>query len=325
MKLPPLTVCHGDNERCGVTEYGKILDEGFRLLGCEPKLTNYKSLGSVAPRKGDVLLVHFEDGLLLRDTLYHLCRIRNGGTKVVLCCHYFDGATTMRYGGMADHFVLHRPYPGAGDDRRASVIPHACPEYNVPDHASLRERYGVPQGATVYTTFGFLVPWKRLPEQIWSLADGLPERGFIQVLTSHHFSGKNESEEREIKSILAPLKDRSFFTTDFLDQRTISDRLALSDLGFVFHPHHTGSVSGVTKQFVSAQCPVVMTHSSHSSDLREGVVRVQSFYVAQFVKAVLAVDDSTIESLRAGMAREYDRLKSTAIAGKYLNLFCRMV
>jgi hypothetical protein len=320
-----LMVCHGDNEFCGVTEYGKILDEGFRLLGQPFQLTSYKRLESVVPRKGEVLLVHFEQGLLLRDTLYHLMRIRNGGMKVVLCCHYFDASTTMRFGGMADHFVLHRPYPNAGTDRRVSIIPHACPEYEMTDRFELRSKYGIPRDAEVFTTFGFLVPWKRLPELIWTLAERLPERGFLQVLTSHHFSARNDAEEQEIRSILEPLKGRAFFTTDFLDQRTISDRLALSDLGFVFHPIHTGSVSGVTKQFVSSRCPVVMTHSSHSSDLRDGVVRVPSFYIGQFINAVLGVSLDTMQTLRGEMQREYERLRATVIAEKYMDLFRRIL
>jgi hypothetical protein len=320
-----LMVCHGDNEFCGVTEYGKILDEGFRQLGQSLQFTSYRVLEQVVPRKGEVLFVHFEHGLLLRDTLYHLLRIRKGGMKVVLCCHYFDAFTLKRFGAMVDHFVLHRPYPEMGTDRRVSIIPHACPAYNMPDRSELRAKYNVPQDADVFTTFGFLVSWKRLPELIWTLAERLPERAYLQVLTSHHFSGRNEAEEREIRSILEPLKDRSFFTTEFLDQRTISDRLALSDLGFVFHPIHTGSVSGVTKQFVSSRCPVVMTHSSHSSDLRDGVVRVPSFYIGKFVNAILDVDEQQRKALRVGMECEYNRLKVTTIAERYLNLFWRLL
>jgi hypothetical protein len=66
-----------------------------------------------------------------------------------------------------------------------------------------------------------------------------------------------------------------------------------------------------------------VTNSSHASDLRKGIVRVDTFDCGTFARAAvsLAEDATRRAALEAEMGQEYERMNMDAVAAKYLALF----
>ena len=85
---------------------------------------------------------------------------------------------------------------------------------------------------------------------------------------------------------------------------------------------NTGSVSAATKQFVSGRTPLVITGSSHASDLQGGVVRVEGFDPADLAEAALSLarDERRRAALREEAEREYARLNMNEVARRLAEL-----
>lgn len=321
---------HSPHDRCGVREYGLQLDRALAARGLDLVPRTFNEDIAMAS-SGDVVLVHFENNLVPPHYRGWLGEARSRGAKVVFCCHRFeDRVTESEHAGHVDRFVLHREYgvmPGSG---KAAVIPLGCPVYEPaePQHR-IRERLGLPLGATIIMTLGFLAPWKRWQEVVKTVISHVPANTFIFVQAPWPYTNHDAAWEQEvrIRQALEKIPDRQRFSTDFLPEIDLLDRVRASDLGFLFHPFHTGSVSAATKQFVSARVPLVVTGSTHASDLRDGICRVESFDVVDFARQVDAVvrDRDRREAMRQGMIREYDRMNMNTVAGQYHDLFNQLV
>jgi hypothetical protein len=324
-----LTVIHSHQERCGVREYGLELDRWLMEGGAQLRGTDYDRLGHDIPSmpEGSGLLVHFEPGLVQGPYLNHyLILARERRAKVVFCCHWYDADRMLEYEETVDRFVLHRDYPKKHD--KHAIIPLGCPVYEAMDPAPLRSKFGLPNGKVVFGTIGFLTGWKRIPEVVLAMAHAMmPHLGsaYLMVHTPRPFNTNDaERQEPEIRQIVAnhPAGRNIRFTTDFLPKEETLDLARACDLGFFFHPFHTGSVSAATKQFVAARRPLHVTGSTHSFDLQGGILRTD-WNLDAFAKATveLAVNETQRKALENGMQAEYERLNMRAVARSYLNLF----
>jgi len=329
-----ITVIHSPQEKCGVREYGMQLDRSFRAQGVEIEehtLANMQAGFDSAP-SGGVVLVHFEAGLVYPAQLGGFARSARGrGVKVVFCCHWYDyDHMREHYWNAVDRFVLHRD--GYGNLMPGSVvIPLGCPVYEPnAGRTALRAKLGLPAKATVMTTIGFLARWKRLPEVALAMLNSIANHPdlFIHFHTPWPYYNEDaKQDEPIIRDIIEHHEHgkRLKFSTEFLPEKDALDVAFASDLGFVFHPFHTHSVSAATKQFVSARRPLVVTNSSHANDLRGnvGIHRVDTFDVWAFARAVveIALDKTRLEVLQQGMVEEYKRLNMNEVARQYIELF----
>jgi len=328
-----VVTCHSHQTRCGIREYGMQLDRSLRGRGAEVSARSYDHVelgrGVDETSAGDVMLVHYEPGLVNACYLVpYLRRVKDKGGRVVFCCHWYDPGYMREYSEVADRFVVHRKYDGWLLSNTV-VIPLGCPVYDIgrPDRtpSALRARFGLPQDKIVLTTIGFLTPWKALPDVAlaFTQAVGDESRLFVRFHTPWPFDERGSAEhEQQIRHAIAG-NPRFGLSTEYLSEEGTLDLARASDVGFTLHNIHTGSVSAATKQFVSARRPLVVTHSTHSSDLHEGVLRVPSFDCGTFARAAveLALSPERTETLRQQMSREYDRLNMDAVAGRYLELF----
>lgn len=319
--------CHSPHQRCGVREYGIALDESFSKIAETRSCTTSdvdSAAGVLGP--GDVLLMHFEPSIMsngLRGALESACA---RGVKVVFCCHYFDRQSFDRWEPLAHRFVVHRSY--GFSHPKIVEIPLGCPIYEPEaSRADLRARWGLPKDRVVLTTVGFLSAWKKIPELVEALLAYAPSqpRLFINVQAPRpFFEQPQSSEESRLHAQMARFPSGyARCSTDFLGQRDLLDMVHASDVGFVFHGTHTGSVSAATKQFVSARTPVVVTSSSHAADLRAGVERVDSLDPHAFAGRVVHVATQTVmqAKMREEMQAEYDRINMDVVALQYLDLF----
>ena len=319
-------------ERCGIAQYGEQLDRSLRKLGVEILLRSYDSLPlrkEVA--EGDVLLFHFEPSLVTNQDAFVQCMrdARALGAKVALCCHWYRHDDTTRYDSLVNRYVLHRTYPDAGS--QSVVIPLGAPLYELPpeERSALRARLGLPADKIVLTTVGFLSEWKRMPDVVERLADVLPSEMVIRVQSPPQFSAVGKAHYQQdvaMRRAAEKWPGRVILSLDFLPERDLTDLVHASDLGFLYHPIDTGSVSAATKQFVSGRTPVVVTGSTHAVDVVRGVRRVGSFEVDVFAKEVvrIAADAGLLEKLRKGIALEYERINMDVVAKKYVEEFQKL-
>jgi hypothetical protein len=326
-----VTVCHSHQDRCGIREYGLQLDRSLRSFGVSVTACSYdhvelgRGVDGLAP--GSVLLVHFEPGLVHPSYLIqYLMKARSLGARIVFCCHWYEMGYMRQYGPLVDRYVIHRHYDA---EEKATVIPLGCPTYDIdrPDKSRerLRERFGLPQDKTILTTIGFLTKWKAVPLATRALLDavaGRPEL-FVNIHTPHPFNAFGAEEDEKQIRLMVDGHPQFRFSTQFLPEEDALDLARASDMGFVLHNIHTGSVSAATKQFVSARRPLVITNSSHSSDMARGVLRVGTFDCGTFAReaVALALDRERLHVLQQEMVEEYIRLNMNMVAASYLSLF----
>lgn len=322
-------VCHSPHDRCGVREYGRQLDEALGRHVRVAPFTHQDTDALVnAASPGTLVLVHYEATLVTPGFAGILHAIKTRRARVVFCCHIYSPQVSLwSEMGLVDAVVLHRPYSDPMP-YGAIQIPLGCPAYepNV-SREELRARLRISPESIALTTVGFLAQWKQLPrtvDAVLSTASQDP-RFIFQVQTPCPFAGAS-GEEAEMRSVIARYghaADRIRFSTTFLPEHDLLDLVHASDVGFVFHGQHTMSVSAATKQFVSARCPLVITDSTHSSDVHGGSIRTGGFDPGAFAREVarVASDASLRDRLRAEMTQEYARLNMNSVAGQYLELF----
>lgn len=323
--LKHLIVYTSSHEQCGVREYARELDDQLRELGVnllETPLNNLTMLREAAP--GQVFLLHVEPSLLGPDFDNALSSALQRGAYVAVCFHYLDDTLYSRVKNRAHAMVRHRDY--GLHDPRLHEVPLGCPVYEPPsgtERQVLRQRFGLPKSAIVVTTVGFLAPWKQIPETALQLLGRLPANAHLQLICPSHFSGESGAEAHKLSAIVDMHPTRTIWTSSFIPARELLDRVAASDLGFVYHPVNTGSCSAATKPFVSARCPVVVTSSNHASDIREGAIRTSELDIAGFAETVASVtrNPHSLQHFRAGMQRDYERLNMRRVAEQYLNVF----
>jgi len=327
-----LVVVHSHMVRCGVREYGVALDRVLHRLGVQLIQHSYADLSYAYEdvQVGDVLLVHFERGLVNPDYLNHYLALvkQKGPIPIVFCCHWYERSYMTVYDPFVDRYVLHKKYPA--ESERAVHIPLACPPYAVTDsRAVVRKRLGLPEDAVVLTTLGFLTPHKRFPDVARSMLAAMRDHSglFLHLHTPWPFEeGVGAPEEARVRRVLDGAGGRSLMTTGFLSERETLDTAYASDVGFFFHWFDTGSASAATKAFVATRRPLAITGSSHVSDLQGGILKVAGFDPDVFARDVvaLALDPARREALAQEMEGEYARLNMMVVAKQYAALFASL-
>jgi hypothetical protein len=322
-----LVVINSPHERCGVREYGLQLNRSLSRVGVNVFPHTYSDFTVSSLLKSDVVLVHFEDGLASGDFHSKLSLAKRRGARIVFCCHRFESDKMDSFVPIVDRFALHRFYVGAPSN--SIEVPLGCPIYEPSEsRAQIRRRLGLPENELIVTSLGFLAPWKRWAEVVEAVMAELHGSAFMQIHTASPFSMGHQEFIREsarVKSVMS--RGRGAHSTDFLTEKDLLDRVYASDLGFIFHPIHTNSVSAATKQFVSGRCPLIVTGSSHASDLKEGVTRVDSFDPRDLAREIRrAVEDGDLRArMVEGMDSEYSRMNMDAVASRYLSIFKEIV
>ena len=330
-----ILVCHSPFVQCGVRQYGEQLDRALMLKVECPSFTYLeleKLQASAVP--GDVALFQFEPGAVGsgRDALWHcLDGLKQKGVRCAFVCHYFEAGVASDYKNV-DLFVLHREYPDRNKvpGRNFAIIPHGCPIYDVMSEARRNDFRAKKKwtGKTVVTTVGFLTSWKQLPMITESLLRTIANKDVLFVVHGSRPLGTTvlPPDEAKLKLLERRFGGRLQFTTEFLPEEDLLDLVAASDLGFVYHGVDSGSVSGATKQFVATRTPVVITSSSHASDLKKGVVRVVGRDANSFCREVARViaDPGLRDRLRQEQEENYAELNWEATADKFVDALSRL-
>jgi hypothetical protein len=324
-----ILVCHSAHERCGIREYGQQLDISLARHASVQSFTFKDTTALVqAVERGVTMLVHYEPALVPDGFVQTLRVVRERGARVVFCCHWYERERLQQYEEFVNAFVVHRDAPS-----HTIEVSLGCPTYSPSEsRAEIRKLFGFRPDDIVVTTLGFLTRWKRVPQTIEALLSQAQDPNLVfRVQMPLHFTDQDASrkEEEAIRDVMgryantAGRRPRVQFSTAFIPEKDLLDLAHASDLGFIFHGENTKSVSAATKQFVSARTPLMITESTHGSDLKAGVVRVPGFDPTAFAREVLQVAGNAArrDALRAGIASEYTRINMDAVAERYLELF----
>lgn len=318
--------CQSIYAQCGIRQYGEQLDRELMMLVEVPSFT-YRELDKLVDRAedGDVVLFQFEPGIILDrfGLVQAIERLHKKNVRVAFVCHWFSGELLSDYKDV-DLFILHRDYDISNtSNKKCVVIPHGCPIYE----PSLAKRLAVRKqrrwdGKFVVTTAGFLSSWKKTPEVVSALIAKLQGRRdvLIHVHGSRPLGAAAETDdEKRMKLLEKRWRGRLSFSQEFLAEEDLLDLIHASDLGFVYHGVNSGSVSGATKQYVSARCPLVITESSHASDMSSGIVRAAVDLDAFCDAVVSAIADAPLrERLRCELEAIYGTLNWTETARRYV-------
>ena len=326
-------------DRCGISTYTSQLEEAFTLLG-----HNVRYWGSQPPYdatfdeirswKPDVFHVQHENSIMPSDGSLEkyaglMCR---EGTRVVFTLHTeSDAAIQMvRAATMnaAKSIVVHRPTASATD---AVVVPMPCTSVGVMESRSdLRRRFGFPEDAFVLSTVGFMIPWKDHPRMVEALLPWIESKPFLhlQVIASEHFNESMRGYAADCRMRISRITakfPRVHHVDGYPSDRELVERLAASDLGYVWCPFDTGSSSAAAAQFTTARCPLVATDSSHYAFLGTGIVRGSKTDLDSFVKLVqkTAEDRALLAELRDNQRRMYRDRNYIATALKHLEIYKR--
>jgi len=322
--------------RCGIAAYTLGLEKGLGLCGAvvghwgslEPSV-----FAKIREWRPDVLHVQYERAIMPHDDGLDagVREVRKSSKTCVVTLHSeTSNSVSMAKRIGFDAVLLHRP-PSMLDD--AVVVSMPCPFYE-PEIGKqrLRDKYGLSRDAFVVSTLGFLLPWKMTSEVAEALIPLLRRRPntVLQVIAGRHFDPSAEAYAngccRELSRLSASVGGRILHISNYPPDGEVLDRLALSDLGYVFCPFDTSSCSAASSMFVSAGCPLVASDSTHYDHMPPCVVRA-SKECHLFAEEVIRVSEdlNLLSQMRKGLALEYSETNFVEFARVHLGLYCSLV
>lgn len=321
---------------CGIAEYSKALIQSLSPLINSVNIRPFSAVRDYAaaildafPRP-DIVQIQFDPSFVTseHDFLCGLEFVRERAPEIgiVLTAHHYDEGVYGVYGRVVDRIIIHRPW---GDlPEKVIHLPQGCRSTPLVDKVETRARFALPQDTPIFTSFGFAMPWKLIPDFFNALVPYLVDHNiFGQFLHAAHNSCSEYAQViaagMQQLSIENNIQDKVFITTEFLDDDVIMARLQASDVGVVFGSSlTTGSSSAALKQFVSARLPIVACDITHYRDLSGGVSYVPPDPVDLARETVaLLQDPERLLQLREEQEKNYEELNFDAFAGRHVEIY----
>ena len=315
---------------CGIAVYTDRICTELRKKNHEVvRLSVKDEVNSVASNfsKDAILHLHYEPFFIDWNKAAALASCaKTSGMKTVVTMHYSNKEHSDRLSKYFNTILLHKN--NGEDASNIKYIPMGCPVFEKPNKQELRKKYGLDNGFFVASTFGFLVSWKRFDEIMGgfvNLFDKYPSL-ILQMLTSFHkqMEGDSVSVYNSVRKIFdkAGVLDKVIWKTEFLPENEMLERLALSDMGFMYAPVDTGSISAAAKEFTAARLPVVLSNSNHFTDCQVGCIKVPK-NVPDMVDGIQTmIEENTLRSRLEKEADElYNEINYSKVADKHLEIY----
>lgn len=325
--LSPVKVCMlSSSGRCGIAEYTATLME--HLPGWVNRV-RVDTFGAVSD-KADLLHIQYEPGLW-PDKGALDATFRHFPGKKVITAHYYD-EWLKKHAKLFDLIIVHDERFGYRKNHR--YIVQGCPVYPPKGKLELKSRFGV-SGKIVLASFGFYMDWKKLEIMFEHLAPYLSLNPNLHLFWLHSIHPKAEGYGRNARSRVnmmirrCGIDSRVTVSDDFLSNDAINDYLQAADLGFLWSSlaDSTGS-SAVSKQYVAARCPLIVSDISHYRDLDYGVVRVSpAATIQEFIYRMLAlaVDTEQLQFLQAGQSHNYSLINYERVSKMHAGIYWELV
>ena len=327
-----------NRDRCGISTYTQHLGEALAALGHDVRHwggqpTHRAALNEILAWGPDIFHAQHETSIMPSEEV--LCQqagdVRKAGGRAFITLHT-ESDENLKIGRRvaelgAGRVVVHRPISKASD---VVVVPMPCTSIGIlPSKNSLRQKFGLPSGAFILSTVGFMIPWKDHPRLAELLIPWLKRRPdlFIQIIAAEHFNKEVAAYAQSCRAALAKLSSqvegRILHVDGYPSDLELVERLIASNLGYVWCPFDTGSSSAAAAQFITARCPLVATDSSHYAYLGTGISRGPKKSMEAFIDLVMGVagDYSVLEKLRAAQWNEYRTRNYIETARRHLALY----
>lgn len=320
-------------DRCGISTYTCHLEEALCSLGHEVRhwrseAPYQKAFDEMRFWKPDIFHVQHETSIMPpgEELVRLTASLRAQGTRAVITLHT-DNPETIGVGRKVGRIILHR---ASSEATEAVVLPMPCTNLVAfPDRTALRTKFGFPEKAFLISTLGFMMPWKDHPRILGALVPWLKTRPDveIQVIASEHFNKDLRDYadlcRSQISQINSDLGGRARHVDAYPSDLEVIERLAASDLGYVWCPFDTGSSSAAAAQFTTARCPLVATDSSHYANLGTGVLRAPMDDLGAFTQLIqkTADDPGLLLELRSNQSKMYNARNYLETAKKHVLIY----
>ena len=325
------------NIKCGISQYCKNFYDALIDKGCETKVfsntENYFDIFNfIKTNNFNIFIVQYEPSIIqnfevLLSNISMLKR-HNKRVKIYFVIHseYKD---LFKLDGIIDGFIYHKPNTLNFNNTKVNIIPMAVPIF-APDSEIpfYRQKYGISNDTFVISTVGFMFRWKQHANVLQGMVPILKQNKnvMIQLLTSFHSINNGEciEEYNKIRRVVSEngIESQVIHVTEYIPQQELSERLFLSDLGFLWSGIETTSSCASLKEFVSSRLPVVRTNSSHYHDIESGC-EITGQDMGQFISAIegLISNKEKLTTLKNYMNKNYEEMNYKNIISKFLEVF----
>ena len=325
------------NIKCGISQYCKNFYDALIDKGCATKVfsntENYTDIFNfIKTNNVNIFIVQYEPSIiqnfevLLSNIL--ILKRHNKRVKIYFVIHseYKD---LFKLDGIIDGFIYHKSNTLNFKNTKVNIIPMAVPIF-APDNEIpfYRQKYGISNDTFVISTVGFMFGWKQHANVLQGMVTILKQNKnvMIQLLTSFHSINNGEciEEYNKIRRVVSEngIESQVIHVTEYIPQQELSERLFLSDLGFLWSGIETTSSSASLKEFVSSRLPVVRTNSSHYHDIESGC-EITGQDMGQFISAIegLISNKEKLTTLKNYMNKNYEEMNYKNIISKFLEVF----
>jgi len=330
------------NVFCGIAEYTKTL---VSFLGEKCNIA-VLSNENIQPKRFDFDIIHiqYEPGLFITpgtiegysqiavaghvdNKSYFRDFISRQSGKVVCTAHYSDEWYQRAIEPIIDLSIVHgRDIPETGNRK---YLTQGCPVYEEKDKIEMRRKWNLPLGMKIISSFGFVMPWKRIDHFFNCLAPAIQKDSnlFVQLMHAKHpkVPKLGTDVENYVKKLIKDygIENQVFTSFDFLSKEEINGRLQASDLGFISGYADSKGSSASNKEFIAARCPLVLTDCAHFRDLSKGVVFIPVRLSEVFLSTLLrtAYDEHALTLLKQEQRENYADLNYQRFAEKHMELY----
>ena len=325
------------NIKCGISQYCKNFYDALIDKGCTTKVfantVNYVDIFNFIKKNNfNIFIIQYEPSIIqnFEVLLSNILILKRHKKKVkiyfVIHSEYKD---LFKLDGIIDGFIYHKPNTLNFKNTKVNIIPMAVPIF-APDHEIpfYRQKYGISNDTFVISTVGFMFAWKQHANVLQGMVPILKQNKnvMIQLLTSFHSINNGEciEEYNKIRSVVSEngIESQVIHVTEYIPQQELSERLFLSDLGFLWSGIETTSSSASLKEFVSSRLPVLRTNSSHYHDIESGC-EITGQDMGQFISAIedLILNKEKLTALKKSMNKNYEEMNYKNIISKFLEVF----
>lgn len=321
--------------KCGIaiyTEhlYNAVKHIGGNAFGYSHTMTPIELLQRIDLDKIHVLNIQYEPAIMPpTDLLINLIKeIQRRRVKVFLTLHS-EPDTVKRLLDIVDGFIYHKPPTLIhSDNRKVNIIPMGVPVFDPTRSLSeARAFYGFKDTDKIITTTGFMFTWKQHANVLESMVPYLKADSNIkvQLLTSSNDINPYEciKENKNIKAVIERnnIENQVVHITDFLSQNELSERLWLSNLGYLWSDITTSSSSAAGKEFITSRLPLIATESSHYHDLISGVIKTPMDKGLFISKIFEILNHEDISHLYSELETTYNLLNYNDLIYRYIDIY----
>lgn len=324
------------NIKCGIAMYTNNIVKALNEKNIFPvvysnRFNVTKIIEQITKDNINVINVQYRYGLYTDNSelLTLFKELKKNKIKTVLTIHLYDNFIDELL-PFVDCIILHKRIPGKkiGTSNQVHFIPMGTPVYDPPaSKITIRSKYGFSDKDKILVTNGFMFTCKQHANILRELVPYLKKskQYKVQLLTAYNDIAWSQCnfEKNNIQKVIAEynIQDQVVHITDFISQEELSERIWLSDLGYLWIDNNTNETSAAAKEFIAGRIPLVITNSNHFHDIAKGVVRVE-FNKKIFARKIFnTLDSFELVNLQQQMVQLYEEKNYRNLIGKFITAY----